>query len=203
MAYKTLIVELEDHVTVIRLNRPDALNALNTQLLRELGEALAEAEANEKVRCIILTGSEKAFAAGADIKEMSTKSFVGCVQRRSVRPGIRGDPEDPQADHRRGVGLCAWRGLRACDDVRLHHRVGHGEVRPARDQPRRRGGHGRDAAADALHRKVEGDGHAPDGPVHGRAGSGALGPREPCRAGEEADGRGDGRRSQDREKSRR
>jgi enoyl-CoA hydratase len=76
MAYKTLIVELEDHVTVIRLNRPDALNALNTQLLRELGEALAEAEANEKVRCIILTGSEKAFAAGADIKEMSTKSFV-------------------------------------------------------------------------------------------------------------------------------
>jgi enoyl-CoA hydratase len=76
MAYKTLIVELEDHVTVIRLNRPDALNALNTQLLRELGEALAEAEANEKVRCIILTGSEKAFAAGADIKEMSSKSFV-------------------------------------------------------------------------------------------------------------------------------
>jgi enoyl-CoA hydratase len=76
MAYSTLIVELEDHVTVIRLNRPDALNALNTQLLRELGEALAEAEANEKVRCIILTGSEKAFAAGADIKEMSTKSFV-------------------------------------------------------------------------------------------------------------------------------
>jgi enoyl-CoA hydratase len=76
MAYKTLIVELEDHVTVIRLNRPDALNALNTQLLRELGEALADAEANEKVRCIILTGSEKAFAAGADIKEMSTKTFV-------------------------------------------------------------------------------------------------------------------------------
>jgi enoyl-CoA hydratase len=76
MAYKTIIVELEDHVTVIRLNRPDALNALNTQLLRELGEALAEAEANEKVRCIILTGSEKAFAAGADIKEMSSKTFV-------------------------------------------------------------------------------------------------------------------------------
>jgi enoyl-CoA hydratase len=76
MAYKTLIVELEDHVMVIRLNRPEALNALNTQLLRELGEALAEAEANEKVRCIILTGSEKAFAAGADIKEMSSKSFV-------------------------------------------------------------------------------------------------------------------------------
>jgi enoyl-CoA hydratase len=76
MAYRTIIVELEDHVAVIRLNRPDALNALNTQLLRELGEALAEAEANERVRCIVLTGSEKAFAAGADIKEMSSKTFV-------------------------------------------------------------------------------------------------------------------------------
>jgi enoyl-CoA hydratase len=76
MAYKTIIVELDDHVATIRLNRPDALNALNTELLRELGAALAEADANEKVRCIILTGSEKAFAAGADIKEMSSKTFV-------------------------------------------------------------------------------------------------------------------------------
>ena len=76
MAYRTIIVELEDHVTVIRLNRPDALNALNTELLRELGAALHEAEENEKVRCIILTGSEKAFAAGADIKEMAEKTFV-------------------------------------------------------------------------------------------------------------------------------
>jgi enoyl-CoA hydratase len=76
MAYRTIIVELEDHVAVIRLNRPDALNALNIELLRELGEALAEAEANERVRCIVLTGSEKAFAAGADIKEMSTKTFM-------------------------------------------------------------------------------------------------------------------------------
>ena len=76
MAYKTIIVELDDHVAIIRLNRPDALNALNTELLRELGAALTEADANEKVRCIILTGSEKAFAAGADIKEMSSKTFV-------------------------------------------------------------------------------------------------------------------------------
>jgi enoyl-CoA hydratase len=76
MAYKTIIVELDDHVATIRLNRPEALNALNTELLRELGVALAEADANEKVRCIILTGSEKAFAAGADIKEMASKTFV-------------------------------------------------------------------------------------------------------------------------------
>jgi enoyl-CoA hydratase len=76
MAYRTIVVELEDHISIIRLNRPEALNALNTELLRELGEALREAEQNERVRCIILTGSEKAFAAGADIKEMSQKTFV-------------------------------------------------------------------------------------------------------------------------------
>ena len=76
MAYETIIVEVEDHVAVIKLNRPDALNALNSQLLGELASALKDASANEKVRCIILTGSSKAFAAGADIKEMSEKSFV-------------------------------------------------------------------------------------------------------------------------------
>ncbi|MBM9596105.1 enoyl-CoA hydratase [Roseitranquillus sediminis] len=76
MAYKTIVVEIDDHVALIRLNRPDALNALNKALLTELGQALGEAEANDKVRCIILTGSEKAFAAGADIREMSEKTFV-------------------------------------------------------------------------------------------------------------------------------
>jgi enoyl-CoA hydratase len=76
MAYETLIVEIEDYVALIRLNRPDALNALNSTLLSELGEAVSAADGNDKVRCIVITGSEKAFAAGADIKEMSEKSFV-------------------------------------------------------------------------------------------------------------------------------
>lgn len=76
MAYETLIVEIEDHVGLIRLNRPDAMNALNSVLLRELGCVLKAMEENDKVRAIVLTGSEKAFAAGADIKEMSEKSFV-------------------------------------------------------------------------------------------------------------------------------
>lgn len=76
MAYETIIVEIEDHVATIKLNRPDALNALNSQLLGELAAALGEADRNDKVRCIVLTGSAKAFAAGADIKEMSEKSFV-------------------------------------------------------------------------------------------------------------------------------
>ena len=76
MAYETLIVEIEDHIALIKLNRPDALNALNAQLLGELSKALRAAEENDKVRCIVLTGSDKAFAAGADIKEMAEKTFV-------------------------------------------------------------------------------------------------------------------------------
>lgn len=76
MAFETIIVEIEDHIALIKLNRPDALNALNQQLLCELMQALRDADANDKVRCIVIAGSEKAFAAGADIKEMSSMSFA-------------------------------------------------------------------------------------------------------------------------------
>lgn len=76
MAYETINVEVKDHVCLIKLNRPEALNALNSELLTELCAALDEADASDKVRCIVLTGSEKAFAAGADIKEMSEMSFT-------------------------------------------------------------------------------------------------------------------------------
>jgi enoyl-CoA hydratase len=76
MAYDTLLVETEDHVTTIRLNRPEAMNALNSKLLGELGKALRAADADGRVRCIVITGSDKAFAAGADIKEMHEKTFV-------------------------------------------------------------------------------------------------------------------------------
>ncbi|PVA07609.1 enoyl-CoA hydratase [Thalassorhabdomicrobium marinisediminis] len=76
MAYETIIVENSDGIALITLNRPDALNALNSQLLGELADAVEEADRSDKIRCIVLTGSEKAFAAGADIKEMADKSFV-------------------------------------------------------------------------------------------------------------------------------
>jgi enoyl-CoA hydratase len=76
MAYETILVEIEDYVALVRLNRPEALNALNAKLMSELSAALTAADANERVRCIIITGSEKAFAAGADIKEMAEKTFV-------------------------------------------------------------------------------------------------------------------------------
>ena len=77
MAYETLIVEApEAGVTLIRLNRPEALNALNAQLMDELTAALDVAEADPAVGCIVLTGSDRAFAAGADIKEMASKSYA-------------------------------------------------------------------------------------------------------------------------------
>ena len=76
MAFQTLNVEIDDHVCLIQLNRPEALNALNAELVSELGQAISEADENEKIRAIVLTGSEKAFAAGADVSEMSEKGFV-------------------------------------------------------------------------------------------------------------------------------
>ena len=89
MAYETIIVEMEDHVALIKLNRPDALNALNDTLLSELAGALTEAQANDKVRCIVLTGSEKAFAAGADIKEMQPFDFSQAYLTDLITPWDR------------------------------------------------------------------------------------------------------------------
>lgn len=76
MAYETINVDVTDSVATITLDRPDALNALNQKLLREVCAALEEADKSDKVRCIVITGSPKAFAAGADITEMAEQSFV-------------------------------------------------------------------------------------------------------------------------------
>jgi enoyl-CoA hydratase len=76
MAYETLIVETHDAVGLIRLNRPQALNALNSMMLSELKAAYAAFHADAAIGAIVLTGSEKAFAAGADIKEMQPLEFV-------------------------------------------------------------------------------------------------------------------------------
>ena len=79
MIFETLIIEIHDRVALVRLNRPDALNALNQQLIVELDQALTAFEADPAIGCVVLTGSEKAFAAGADIKEMRDKSFVDAL----------------------------------------------------------------------------------------------------------------------------
>ena len=76
MSYETILVEQKGAVTLITLNRPQALNALNSQALADLTDAFAKFDADDSQRCAVLTGSEKAFAAGADIKEMSSQSFA-------------------------------------------------------------------------------------------------------------------------------
>ncbi|MEM7211279.1 MAG: enoyl-CoA hydratase [Pseudomonadota bacterium] len=76
MAYTCIEVETREHVGLIRFDRPKALNALNKQLLDELASALTKLDADDKIGAIVLTGNEKAFAAGADITEMAPKSFV-------------------------------------------------------------------------------------------------------------------------------
>jgi len=75
MSTQNIIVETRGRVGLIRLNRPQALNALNSALMRELGEAIDGFEADGNIGCIVITGSDKAFAAGADIKEMADKTF--------------------------------------------------------------------------------------------------------------------------------
>jgi enoyl-CoA hydratase len=76
MSYETIETETHGRVALVRLNRPQALNALNAKLISELDCALAGFEADTDIGCVVITGSEKAFAAGADIKEMAGKSFA-------------------------------------------------------------------------------------------------------------------------------
>ncbi len=76
MTYQNILATTDGAVGVITLNRPKALNALNAELLKELVAALEEWDRGDAVRCIVLTGSERAFAAGADIKEMAPQSYM-------------------------------------------------------------------------------------------------------------------------------
>jgi enoyl-CoA hydratase len=76
MTYETILVERDDRVATITLNRPKALNALNSQVMAEVTVAAAELDDDPGIGAIILTGNEKAFAAGADIKEMASLSFA-------------------------------------------------------------------------------------------------------------------------------
>ena len=133
MSYETILVEQQGAVTLVTLNRPQALNALNTQVLSDLIAAFAAYDADDSQRCLVLTGSEKAFAAGADIKEMQSQGFAS-MYSSNFFAGWEQVTRDPQAVARRGVGLRARRRLRSGDDGRLHHRRRQRQVRPARDQ---------------------------------------------------------------------
>jgi enoyl-CoA hydratase len=76
MPYQNILTDTQGRVGIVRLNRPQALNALNAALTAELGQAIDAFEADDKIGCLLITGNEKAFAAGADIKEMADKTFI-------------------------------------------------------------------------------------------------------------------------------
>ena len=85
MDFENIIVDVKDGgVVLITLNRPDALNALNDALINELGQAIDTFEADDSIGCIVITGSEKAFAAGADIKEMQAKSYMDAFKSNFI-----------------------------------------------------------------------------------------------------------------------
>jgi len=84
MEYQNIIVETKDKVGVITLNRPKALNALNDQLMDELGHALLAFDQNDEIGCMIITGSEKAFAAGADIAAMADYNYMDAYKGNYV-----------------------------------------------------------------------------------------------------------------------
>jgi enoyl-CoA hydratase len=86
MAHEMILVETQGRVGIIRLNRPAALNALCDQLMRELGAQLAAFDADAGVGAIVLTGSDKAFAAGADIKEMQPRTYPGTLLDDFITP---------------------------------------------------------------------------------------------------------------------
>lgn len=86
MLYENILVERHDQVGLIRLNRPKALNALNARLMDEVATALAEFDRDRHIGCIVLTGSEKAFAAGADIKEMQDRTYPGTYLDDLITP---------------------------------------------------------------------------------------------------------------------
>jgi enoyl-CoA hydratase len=87
MAYQDIIVEKKARVGIITFNRPKALNALCDSLVAELGSALDEMEADPEIGAVVLTGSDKAFAAGADIKEMKDKTFVDAYRSDFITHG--------------------------------------------------------------------------------------------------------------------
>ncbi|MEQ8177106.1 MAG: enoyl-CoA hydratase [Amphiplicatus sp.] len=84
MAYETILTEIDDGVGILTLNRPQALNAFSDQLMNDVTDALKKFEADDGVGCIVITGSEKAFAAGADIKEMAEKTYMDVFKEEFI-----------------------------------------------------------------------------------------------------------------------
>ncbi len=167
MAYENIQVETKGRVGIIRLNRPQALNALNAALVEELNAAIDAFEADDDIGCILITGSEKAFAAGADIKEMADKTYI------DVNLGDFAGDQDRIARARKPVvaavaGFALGGGCELamqCDIIIAadNAKFGQPEIKLGVIP-----GYRRHAAADARGRQGQGDGPDPDRADDGR-----------------------------------
>ena len=189
MEYENIIVETQGKVGVIRLNRPKALNALNDQLMDELGAALLDFDNDDKIGCIVLTGSEKAFAAGADIGAMANYSYMDVYKGEYITRNWETIRRVRKPVIAAVAGYRAGRWLRAGDDVRFHHRRRYREIRAARNQARHHAGGRRHPAPAARHFQIQGHGHVPDRAHDGCRRSRACRPGFARRCGRQADGR--------------
>ena len=153
MTYENILVETRDRVGIIRLNRPQRMNALNDALAKELSAALHAFDDDAGIGCIVITGNEKAFAAGADIGAMAEWDYAKVYGDDYITRDWEEIRPHPQAGDRGGRGLRAGRRLRAGDGVRHDHRRRHREVRPAGNHDRHDARHGRHAAAAARDRQ--------------------------------------------------
>ena len=177
-----------DRVAVITLNRPDALNALNLQVMQEVTGAVQELDRDPGIGCIVITGAGRAFAAGADIKEMQPRILpgdvrgglvrrVGRARRRAHADGGRRRRLRPRAE------AASWRCCATPSSPPTP------PVRPARDEARRHARNRRLAAPHPPGRQGQGDGHVSDRPDDGRRGGRTGRSRLPGRAGRRPDDR--------------
>ena len=171
---QVILVETREKVGLIRINRPAVHNALNDEVMDSLGEALDEFEADENIGCVVLTGSDKAFAARRRHCGHQIHGLHGRLQRRLHHAKLGAAEDLSQTGHRRRGGLRARRRVRARHDVRHGVRGGQRKVWAAGSEDWRHPRRGRNAAPAARGGQVQGDGSVPDGPPDGRAGSGAV-----------------------------
>ena len=175
MSYEHIIVDRPaEGVGRVQLNRPKALNALNSPLMDEVNDAMLAFNSDASIGAMILTGDDKAFAAGADIKEMDGKTQIDMLMTVSLvdRFDIK---QLSEAGHRRRFRLCAGRRLRDRDGLRHDRRIGDGTSSGSRrstwaSSPARAAR----SASDARGGQGAGDGDHADRPQAGRGRSAAL-----------------------------
>ena len=179
MTYQNIIVDAHGRVGLITLNRPKALNALNEKLIQELNTAFSVFELEPDIGCVVLTGSDKAFAAGADVKEMVDKTYVDAYLGKFLHDWTS------LAEARKPViaavaGFCLGGGCELammCDFIIAADTAKFGQpeitlgIMPGAGHP----AHG------PLYRQVQSHGHDIDRPHDGCSRSRALWPRRPCR----------------------